>query len=29
MKILTWNINGYRSAEKENRIKELIKKKST
>ncbi len=26
MKIITWNINGYRSAEKENRIKELIKK---
>ena len=26
MRIITWNINGYRSAEKENRFKELISK---
>lgn len=28
MKIISWNINGYRSAEKTNSIKELIDKNS-
>ena len=29
MKIITWNVNGYKSAERQNNIEELIPKNNT